>query len=286
MSQFWNVIRQLAEIEAMATSKKVITREEWEKKLNDVKIRKEDMNKLVMNFLVTEGYVEAAEKFRMESGTEPDIDLATITDRMAVKTAVQCGNVEDAIEKVNDLNPEILDTNPQLFFHLQQQRLIELIRNGKVEEALEFAQEELAPRGEENQSFLEELERTVALLAFEDVSNCPVRELLDISQRLKTASEVNAAILTSQSHEKGWWVCFFIMLLLGQENWNSSLWFISRMLIINCFIVKYMQSYGLILRIKFMMCKSARKTVVMRDVNSRQVLDTLMLQIAPRLNLA
>lgn len=54
------------------------------------------------------------------------------------------------------------------------------------------------------QSFLEELERTVALLAFEDVSNCPVGELLDISQRLKTASEVNAAILTSQSHEKGW----------------------------------------------------------------------------------
>lgn len=53
------------------------------------------------------------------------------------------------------------------------------------------------------QSFLEELERTVALLAFEDVKNSPVGDLLDISQRLKTASEVNAAILTSQSHEKG-----------------------------------------------------------------------------------
>jgi hypothetical protein len=48
------------------------------------------------------------------------------------------------------LEKQILDTNPQLFFHLQQQRLIELIRAGKVEEALEFAQEELAPRGEEN----------------------------------------------------------------------------------------------------------------------------------------
>ncbi|KAG5246908.1 protein GID [Salix suchowensis] len=192
-----------------AMSKKVITREEWERKLNDVRIRKEDMNKLVMNFLVTEGYVDAAEKFQMESGAEPDIDLATVTDRMAVKKAVQCGNVEDAIEKVNDLNPEILDTNPQLFFHLQQQRLIELIRNGKVNEALQFAQEELAPRGEEDKvenfcsiAFLEELERTVALLAFEDVSNCPVGDLLDISQRLKTASEVNAAILTSQSLEK------------------------------------------------------------------------------------
>lgn len=48
------------------------------------------------------------------------------------------------------LGKQILDTNPQLFFHLQQQRLIELIRADKVEEALEFAQEELAPRGEEN----------------------------------------------------------------------------------------------------------------------------------------
>ncbi|KAL4563174.1 hypothetical protein LXL04_027210 [Taraxacum kok-saghyz] len=218
MSLFWSVIRQLAEIEAMATSKKVITRDEWEKKLNDVKIRKEDMNKLVMNFLVTEGYVDAAEKFRMESGTEPDIDLATITDRMAVKKAVQSGNVEDAIEKVNDLNPEILDTNPQLFFHLQQQRLIELIRNGKVKEALEFAQEELAPRGEENQSFLEELERTVALLAFEDVKNSPVSDLLDISQRLKTASEVNAAILTSQSHEKDPKLPNLLRMLLWAQN--------------------------------------------------------------------
>ncbi|KVH89571.1 CRA domain-containing protein [Cynara cardunculus var. scolymus] len=235
MSLFWSVIRQLAESEAMATSKKVITRDEWEKKLNDVKIRKEDMNKLVMNFLVTEGYVDAAEKFRTESGTERilfissmNIDLATITDRMAVKKAVQSGNVEDAIEKVNDLNPEvltvtnismqILDTNPQLFFHLQQQRLIELIRNGKIEEALEFAQEELAPRGEENQSFLEELERTVALLAFEDVKNSPVGDLLDISQRLKTASEVNAAILTSQSHEKDPKLPSLLRMLLWAQN--------------------------------------------------------------------
>ncbi|KAK4340575.1 hypothetical protein RND71_039076 [Anisodus tanguticus] len=243
MSLFWTVICELAHIETMATSKKVITREEWEKKLNDVKIRKEDMNRLVMNFLVTEGYVEAAEKFRKESGTDPDIDLATITDRMAVKKAVQAGNVEDAIEKVNDLNPEdkkkpfycdtvyfvpkagkifsriaILDTNPQLFFHLQQQRLIELIRNGKVEEALEFAQEELAPRGEENQSFLEELEKTVALLAFEDVSNCPIGELLDVSQRLKTASEVNAAILTSQSHEKDPKLPSLLKMLIWAQN--------------------------------------------------------------------
>ncbi|CAH8351024.1 unnamed protein product [Eruca vesicaria subsp. sativa] len=227
----------------MATSKKVITREEWEKKLNAVKLRKEDMNTLVMNFLVTEGFVEAADKFQRESGTKrilffllcdfhlclvkvsfflngetAEIDLATITDRMAVKKAVQNGNVEDAIEKVNDLNPEILDTNPELFFHLQQQRLIELIRQGKTDEALEFAQEELAPRGEENQAFLQELEKTVALLVFEDASNCPVKDLLDVSHRLKTASEVNAAILTSQSHEKDPKLPSLLKMLIWAQN--------------------------------------------------------------------
>lgn len=47
-------------------------------------------------------------------GSTADIDLATITDRMAVKKAVQSGNVEDAIEKVNDLNPEV--SFPFLYF--------------------------------------------------------------------------------------------------------------------------------------------------------------------------
>jgi hypothetical protein len=46
--------------------------------------------------------------------------------------------------------PQILEERAQLFFHLQQQQLIELIRAGNIEQALEFAQEYLAPRGEEN----------------------------------------------------------------------------------------------------------------------------------------
>ena len=39
--------------------------------------------------------------------TQPGIDLAAITDRMDIRKAVQSGNVEEAIERVNDLNPEV-----------------------------------------------------------------------------------------------------------------------------------------------------------------------------------
>ena len=45
---------------------------------------------------------------------------------------------------MNDLDPEILEGQQGLFFHLQQQRLIELIRGGQLAEALEFAQARLA----------------------------------------------------------------------------------------------------------------------------------------------
>ena len=52
---------------------------------------------------------------------------------------------------------QILETKQALAFHLQQQRLIELVRGGAIDQALEFAQEYLAPQGEDNPAFLQEL---------------------------------------------------------------------------------------------------------------------------------
>ena len=83
--------------------------------------------------------------------------------------------------------------------------MIEFIRQGKVSEALAFAQEELAPRGEESPEFLSELERTMALLVFDASSSTSpeaISELLKPAQRMKTAREVNAAILESLSQGK------------------------------------------------------------------------------------
>jgi hypothetical protein len=53
--------------------------------------------------------------------------------------------------------PQILENQGELLFHLHQQRLIELIRSGNIEEALAFAAEYLAPAGEEQPRLLEEL---------------------------------------------------------------------------------------------------------------------------------
>lgn len=100
-----------------------------------------------------EGYKDAAEQFCAETGLSSIMEFGVIEERMKIRNAIQKGNIDEAIERVNDLDPEILDTNAELYFHLQQQKLIELIRSGDVTAALNFAQEELAPRGEENVYF-------------------------------------------------------------------------------------------------------------------------------------
>ena len=67
----------------------------------------------------------------------------------------------------------------------QQQHLIELIRERKVEAALTFAQTHLAERGEENETMLGELEKSLALLAFDNPEASPFGELLHPSHRQK-----------------------------------------------------------------------------------------------------
>lgn len=195
-----------------------ISKEKWESKLANVSVDKKDLNKLIMNYLVIEGYKDAAEKFSQESGLQPSVDLLYIEERMNIRNTIQSGNIDEAIEKVNDLDPEILDNNPKLYFHLQQQKLIEFIKQNKIMEAIEFAQEELAPRGEENTEFLDDLEQTMALLAFDDNDKSPVKGLLEHSQRQKTASELNAAILTSQCQDRDPRLLSLLKLLTWAQN--------------------------------------------------------------------
>ena len=130
------------------------------------------------------------------------------------------------MQELSDVFRQILDTNAPLLFHLHLLRLIELIRYEKIDEALEFATNELAPRGAQNPEFLGDLERTMGLLAFPDLARfaddsmsplparpppdaatlelfqdpafIPITQLMRRGQRVRVAKELNAAILESQ----------------------------------------------------------------------------------------
>lgn len=172
-----------------------------------------------------EGFKEAAEEFIKESGLDEfqevkSLDLGSIEYRLKVRQAIQMGKIDSAITELNNYDPEILDNNPEVYFHLKLQEFLEKIRAfqttkdnttgdnndsevviERIMEAIEFARENLAPIAQEQAGgrFLEELEDAMGLLASEMGANWPTLGLLDPDHRLKTAKEVNSAILASQS---------------------------------------------------------------------------------------
>jgi len=176
-------------------------RDEWMDKIADIRISRAVMNKLVMNYLVTEGFKDAAERFQEEAGISAGQNLGELDNRIKIRDNIQAGRIQESISLVNEQHPALLDNDRYLLFHLQQQHLIELIREQRVEEALQFAAQHLAERGEEDAAVLQELERTLALLAFEDPAACPFADLLAPAHRQQVASELNAAILRAEHAE-------------------------------------------------------------------------------------
>lgn len=60
-----------------------------------------------MDYLVIEGYKDAADCFSKESGLKPFVDSDSILNRMIIRGAIQRGDIDDAIGRVNELDPEV-----------------------------------------------------------------------------------------------------------------------------------------------------------------------------------
>ncbi|KAF2838681.1 hypothetical protein M501DRAFT_1011478 [Patellaria atrata CBS 101060] len=185
------------------------TRHVFERRVEEIKPSKTDINSVIMDYLITEGYPHAAKTFAMESNIQNYGDRDSIEQRVAIRKAIHAGDIQSAIEKINDLNPQILDHDSSLHFALLRLQLIELIRtctstpNGDITPALTFATTQLAPRAPTNDTFLADLEKTMALLIFprENLSP-PLAGLLDSSLRQQVATRVNEAILLSQGKDR------------------------------------------------------------------------------------
>ena len=62
-------------------------------------------------------------------GTQVIMEFSMSTDRQLTLIKQILTLSCQVTQMVNDFDPELLDTKPLLYFHLQQQKLIELIRS-------------------------------------------------------------------------------------------------------------------------------------------------------------
>jgi len=119
----------------------------------------------------------------------------------------------------------VLDSDPSLHFALLRLQLVELIRTcnatpgGDITPALTFATTQLAPRAPTNKEFMEDLERTMALLVFpSDNLEPPLAELLQPGLRQSVADRVNKAILTCQNQRRNAAIRNLVRLRAWAEN--------------------------------------------------------------------
>ncbi|EMF09418.1 uncharacterized protein SEPMUDRAFT_128106 [Sphaerulina musiva SO2202] len=184
----------------------------FDAKVDEKKPSKSDINWVIMDYLVSEGYPAAAEKFAQETNLGSPDDLESIRERVAVRDALHSGKVEEAIALINEIDHQILDQDQLLHFNLLQLQLIELIRSiiirptnsttpasDEFRPALEFATEQLAPKAPTEAKYQEALQRTMALMIFSPEKMQPeFKELLDLRLRERVATSVNKAILQSR----------------------------------------------------------------------------------------
>ncbi|SMQ53795.1 unnamed protein product [Zymoseptoria tritici ST99CH_1A5] len=183
----------------------------FEQKVEEMKPSKSDINWVIMDYLVSEGYPGAAAKFAQETNISQPFDTDGIRDRVQIRSAIHAGKIDEAIDLINELDPQILDTDHILHFDLLQLQLIEIIRSilnkpdggnpqsSEFRPALEFATEQLSPRAPTDQKYQQALERTMALMIFPpDKMTAEFKVLLDLKLRETVADSVNEAILNSK----------------------------------------------------------------------------------------
>lgn len=247
---------------------------------NSMQLKRSEMNELIMDYLVHEGFKEAAERFREEAGIEPanlkfpqlDTSMSHLNNnndnnnsgddfnimngngscngattnntsnntshnsaledghhqqsqprsnnrhqdesngflpslrdwpskvetpemldkRVDIRHLIEDGDILKAQSLINLHYPELLDIHKDLYFKLQQQHLIELIRHQRLNDVLSYVHDQLSV---DELKDLTEMEKTLALLAYEHPDKSPYAGLLQPSHRLQLASEINDTIL-------------------------------------------------------------------------------------------
>lgn len=74
-----------------------------------------NINSLILDYLTTEGYPSAAEKFSSEANLQPLQDQESMKARRQIQHHIHSGNIQEAIEGINDLESSVSTPLPYPF---------------------------------------------------------------------------------------------------------------------------------------------------------------------------
>lgn len=66
-----------------------------------------DINALILDYLTAEGYPSAADRFSKEANLKPLEHEESVRQRNQIRHDIHLGSIQDAIEALNELNPQV-----------------------------------------------------------------------------------------------------------------------------------------------------------------------------------
>ena len=142
--------------------------------------------------------------------------------RKNIRNLVLQGEIDAAIAEVKKLEPKLFEENEELYFDLQLQKLIEMIKTDDLIEALQFSAKTIIPyiaaHEPTSQENYRKLEKIMSLMAFRTPSHSPMSHLIESSQKVKTASKLNSVLLEARDLETESKLPTLLKLLLWSQN--------------------------------------------------------------------
>ncbi|KAI3504752.1 hypothetical protein L2E82_46764 [Cichorium intybus] len=161
----------------------------------NIKINDNDSHNIILSYLIHGCYKDTVESLVASTGLKVSgPQLENMEKRKRILHSALKGNALDAIALTEQISPNLLENNKDLYFDLLSLHFVELICSKKCTEALEFAQAKLTPFGKVPK-YVEKLEDFMALLAYEEPEKSPMFHLLSFEYRQHVADSLNRAIL-------------------------------------------------------------------------------------------
>ncbi|KAI8467332.1 MAG: SPRY-domain-containing protein [Monoraphidium minutum] len=165
-------------------------------------------HEVVHAYLLHYGYAATLSAFDAAAGLagveqpmsmEEDPAAASLAARCEARRLIMAGDMQAAVALLQGAYPRVLRGgagSEEVQFHLSCQQYIELVRQRRVDEAVQFAQAVLAALLRGAPQWEGALKDVVALIVYEDPEASPLGHLMSRRQREKVADAVNAAVLS------------------------------------------------------------------------------------------
>ena len=175
--------------------KKSIPYEKWlEESPSIERISKVSQDQLVLDYLISEGYSEAAEQFSLESGIGIDISKSKLMKhKNQFRELLYSGKIDELIENLKGIDENMFDNNENLLIDLLLIKFSLIVKSGKIQDAINMGKQELATYMT-NDKYSEKIDQYLVMLAFQDITKYPYQDLINNVQLCKITSKINAEL--------------------------------------------------------------------------------------------